>query len=262
VPKESAGGGTDGVFVISATGATNTIRVVDCADLSYQDYNLGSSNNYISYLKYDRGEDCLWIVSASGTRVAKIDPTNWTEISAATSLSGISGLGVEGNASSTSRIWLAKSSTANISYLDPSTLAMTTVSPAVSVEGCSGMVYVEEIGCLFTAAHTSSACSLIDCTSLERVAKTTLVDAGYVKKCSWNSDQKMILTGSYSRLVGLDPFVGDLFRWPAAELHYVGNSRYRSGNDSAIPITVLYSPMFREIFCLNYYSTGLFVFAA
>lgn len=262
VPKESAGGGTDGVFVISASGATNTIRVVDCADLSYHDYNLGSSNNYITYLKYDRGEDCLWVVSASGTRVAKIDPTTWTEISAATSLSGVSGLEVEGNGLSTSRIWLAKSSTANISYLDPSTLAVTTVSPAVSVEGCAGMVYVEDINCLFTAAYSSSACSLIDCSSLERVAKSTLVDTGYVKKCCWNSDLRMFVTGSSSRLVGLDPFIGDVSRWPAAEQHYIGHSRYRSGNDSACPITVLYSAMFREILCLHYYSTGLFVFAA
>jgi len=250
VPQGGSGPGRGKFWIGSQTN--EYIRVVDPADLSFQDYALNAADAKTGPMVFSPDLNRVYAIAGDRTRVVKIDADNVTVDSTATGFTNLSSLCLQIDGGVTGKVWATRTSGGfqPLEWLHPSTLAVTSTGFAPGwAQGA--MVYMPELGALFVSATNNASQFAI---VLATAPYTTLLSSGTAEatrcaRLAYLPEVGMVVRADQNTVFGIDRATGTK----------VASVDFREWSQANFIQDVTYEPAFREFYLAHANGPHLFV---
>jgi len=239
VPQGGTGPGRGKFWV--ASQSNKYIRVVDPADLSFQDYPLDDDDAVVGPMVFSADTNRVFAISGNRTRIVKINADDVTVDAASSGWTSLSNLCLQSDSGVTDKVWVSRTLTSGalLHWLDPGTLAATSTgwSPGYNL---GAMVYMPELEALFVSGtNGNSQFSILEASSPYTVLLASSTGEGCrCARLAYLPEVGMVVRADDGTVWGIDRATGS---------RVAGVNHQEWGQGSNIH-DVTFEPAFREFY--------------
>jgi len=237
VPSGGSGPGRGKFWVGSETN--EYIRLVNPADLTYEDVQLHPDDAVLGQLVYSPDLNRVFAIAGNGTRVLRIEADTVTVEAASSGWTNLASLALQVDGGVTGRAWVTRTGGGNavLQWVDATTLAATNTGWAPSYT-LGPLVYVPELAVVFVSggpADGNIPFSLVQATAPYSALLTKGLDFARGYRLAYVPGVGMVARGDLFNVWGLDRATG-------ATVAKVATNNWGAGTSTGLT----YEPAYRE----------------